>query len=189
MEPKAIIFTAPSGAGKTTLVRDLLEQIPDLQFSISACTRERRSNEVDGRDYYFMSPEAFRNKVQEGAFAEWEEVYPGNFYGTLKQEVERIWALGKSVIFDVDVQGALTLKKYFGSRALSVFIDPPSADTLKERLESRATESPEKIAMRLKKAGEELQYANAFDARILNSNLEIAKESSRRLVRAFLLKP
>src|SRR5688572_14421573 len=144
MEGKAIIFSAPSGSGKTTIVKYLLENNPDLGFSISASTRDKRGrSEKNGMDYYFLTPEEFKKKIDNNEFVEWEEVYEGNFYGTLKSEVERIWSQGKNVIFDVDVKGGMNLKKYFGPQALSIFVKVPSLEVLKHRLNDRGTESPE----------------------------------------------
>src|SRR6187401_1455088 len=173
MEGKAIIFSAPSGSGKTTIVRHLLEKNPDLGFSISASTRDRRGRtESHGKDYYFLSPDEFKKKIDEDAFIEWEEVYEGNFYGTLKSEIERIWDEGKDVIFDVDVKGGLNLKKYFGDRALGVFVKVPSVEVLKERLRDRGTESDESLSRRLFKANFEMSFANKFDVVLVNEELQ-----------------
>jgi guanylate kinase len=186
-EGKAFIFAAPSGSGKTTIVKHLVEIFPQLGFSISACTRDRRGrNEVHGRDYYFLSQEEFRQKIREEAFVEWEEVYEGNYYGTLKQEIERVWALGKHVIFDVDVKGALNLKNYFGSKALAVFVKVPSLETLKSRLDDRGTESEESLSRRLYKAEFEMGFAEKFDVVLLNDDLAKAKREAEQLVLAFL---
>src|SRR5688572_2144903 len=153
MAGKAIIFSAPSGSGKTTIVRHLLQTNRDLGFSISASTRDKRGRtEENGKDYYFLSPEEFKKKIDSGEFIEWEEVYEGNFYGTLKSEIERIWAEGKNVIFDVDVKGGLALKKYFDDKALSIFVKVTSLEVLKERLHDRGTEDPESLSRRLFKA-------------------------------------
>ncbi|MFP5471314.1 MAG: guanylate kinase [Bacteroidia bacterium] len=186
MKGKAIIFSAPSGAGKTTIVRHLLSALNNLAFSVSATSRSRRSYEVDGQDYYFISVEAFKNKINQNDFVEWEEVYPDHFYGTLKAEIEKIWSEGKHVIFDVDVVGGLNLKKYFGEKALSVFVQPPSLKVLEERLRSRKSESEEKIEMRLAKAKNELLKANEFDFILLNDNLEMAKQTAEKVVKIFL---
>ena len=153
MEGKAIIFSAPSGSGKTTIVRHLLEKNPDLGFSISASTRDKRGRtEAHGKDYYFLTPEEFKKKIDNKEFVEWEEVYEGNFYGTLKSEVDRIWKNGKNVIFDVDVKGGINLKNYFGDKALAIFVKVPSMEVLKERLHDRGTESEESLSRRLFKA-------------------------------------
>ena len=147
---KAIIFSAPSGSGKTSLVKHLMQQVPNLGFSISACTRDKRGrHEVHGRDYYFLSIDEFKNKIDQDQFVEWEEVYAGNFYGTLKEEVYRIWKEGKAVIFDVDVKGGLALKKYFGDQALAIFVKVPSLDVLESRLNDRGTESEESLSRRI----------------------------------------
>ena len=152
MKGKLIIFSAPSGSGKTTIVKHLLRKIPGLNFSVSATSREPRAGESDGKDYYFLSEAAFRNKIRNNEFLEWEEVYPGIFYGTMKSEVERIRNEGKHVVFDVDVVGGLNIKKYYGDEALAVFIRPPSVEELRKRLQTRSTEPEEKINMRVTKA-------------------------------------
>jgi guanylate kinase len=186
MEGKLIIFSAPSGAGKTTIVHHLLKVFPDLEFSVSACSREMRKGEQYGVDYYFLSVDEFKDKIERGEFVEWEEVYKDNFYGTLRSEVERIWKKGKHVIFDVDVIGGINLKKQFGSNALSVFVMPPSIEHLENRLKSRETETPESIARRMGKAEQELKTANQFDKIILNDKLEHAFEEAERIVEEFL---
>src|SRR5690606_18473181 len=174
-EGKLIIFSAPSGAGKTTIVKHLLGKYPDkLSFSISASTRQARSNEVDGKDYYFISKEAFLHKIAHQEFVEFEEVYSGTFYGTLRSEIDRIWATGKHVIFDIDVEGGLHLKRKFGTDALAVFVQPPSLQVLTERLTNRGTDSPEKLAERVAKAEKELTYADRFDVILQNDDLAIA---------------
>ncbi len=183
---KCVIFSAPSGAGKTTIVHHLLGQNLGLEFSISACSRDPRGAEVDGRDYYFLGIEGFKQKIEEGAFAEWEEVYPNNFYGTLKSELERIWSNGKTVIFDVDVVGGLNLKKFIGENALAVFVQPPSYEILVQRLTDRSTESEEKINMRLAKAMQELSQADKFDYILLNDDLHKACAEARKVVERFL---
>lgn len=183
---KCIIFSAPSGAGKTTIVHRLLGLELGLEFSISACSRDRRGEEVDGKDYYFLGVDGFKSKIKEGAFVEWEEVYPNQFYGTLKSELERIWQKGNHVIFDVDVKGGLNLKQHLGDGALSIFIWPPSEAALRERLTSRATESEEKIQMRLSKAATEMKDAQFFDKVVVNDNLEHAVTEAAQAVRKFL---
>ena len=186
---KAIIFSAPSGAGKTTLVRHLLgiESLA-LSFSISATSRPIRGGEVDGKDYYFLTDNEFEEKIQLGAFLEWEEVYAGTKYGTLISEVERIWKSGKTVIFDVDVVGGLRLKSIFQDSALCVFVQPPSVDALHQRLVARSTESEEKIQQRVAKAEKEMAFANQFDTILVNINLEIAKKEAEILVSDFIKK-
>lgn len=183
---KAIIFSAPSGSGKTTIVKRLVQQNPDLDFSISACTRDRRGRqEENGKDYYFLSPEDFKNKIDNHEFVEWQEVYAGNFYGTLKSEIERVWASGKNVIFDVDVKGGLNLKKYLEESALAVFVKVPSIDVLGERLRSRNTESDDSISRRLFKAKFELTFEDQFDVTLLNQDLEQSVIIAQRLYRNF----
>lgn len=190
MAGKALIFSAPSGSGKTTIVRHLLVKNPDLGFSISASTRDKRGRtESHGKDYYFLSPEEFKKKIDENEFVEWEEVYEGNFYGTLKSEVERIWQSGKNVIFDVDVKGGLNLKKYFGDRALAVFVKVPSLDILKERLIDRGTESEESISRRLFKAKFEMAFQDEFDVVLINEYLEKSLTEAQQLYDAFKRKP
>ena len=186
---KAIIFSAPSGAGKTTLVRHLLgiESLA-LSFSISATSRPIRGGEVDGKDYYFLTDNEFEEKIQLGAFLEWEEVYAGTKYGTLISEVERIWKSGKTVIFDVDVVGGLRLKSIFQDSALCVFVQPPSVDALHQRLVARSTESEEKIQQRVAKAEKEMAFANQFDTILVNIDLEIAKKEAEILVSDFIKK-
>ncbi len=186
MKGKLIIFSAPSGAGKTTIVRHLLEKGFDLEFSISATSREARHTETNGKDYYFLSPEDFAKKVENDEFLEWEEVYKGTSYGTLKSEVERIRNNGKNVIFDVDVVGGLNIKKYFGDEALAVFVQPPSVEELRKRLTARSTESEEKIAMRVAKAEHELSFAAQFDVIIVNDDLEKAFEEAEKVLVDFL---
>jgi guanylate kinase len=184
--PKLIVFSAPSGAGKTTLVRHLLKQ-PELNlaFSISAASREPRTGEIDGTDYYFLGTEEFKNRIKAEDFLEFEEVYRDQFYGTLKTEVERLWALGKHVIFDIDVVGGLRLKKKFPERTLAVFVKPPSINELQIRLKNRKTESHEKIAMRVAKASTEMATAPQFDVIIKNIDLEVAKEEAYKVVKEF----
>lgn len=185
---KVIIFCAPSGSGKTTLVKHLLQVYPILQFSVSACTRARREGEVDGKDYYFLSQEEFKKRVVNNEFLEYEEVYGGNFYGTLKTEIDRIWQLGKVVLFDVDVVGGLNLKKYFGDKALAVFVKPPDIATLEQRLRLRSTETEATLQMRIGKAVHELEYESKFEKVILNHHLETAMKESEQLVSEFISK-
>ncbi|WP_248724330.1 guanylate kinase [Seonamhaeicola sp. ML3] len=184
---KLIVFSAPSGSGKTTIVRHLLgiEDL-NLEFSISATSREKRGTEEDGKDYYFLSASEFKNKIKNEEFLEWEEVYRDNFYGTLKTEVERIWALGKHVIFDIDVSGGLRIKRKFPEQTLAIFVKPPSVDELKIRLKKRKTESDEKISMRVAKASAELATAPLFDEIVVNDNLENAFKDAEVLVKNFI---
>lgn len=188
VQGKCVIFCAPSGAGKTTIVRHLLDYFSELQFSVSACTRNKRKNEINGKDYYFLSVNEFKNKIQNGEFVEWEEVYDGNYYGTLKSEIDRIWKQHKTVIFDVDVEGGINLKKYFGENALSVFVQPPSVDALEKRLRSRNTESEESLQKRVRKASSELSKANCFDVVLLNDELEKTFKEAEKIVSKFLNK-
>lgn len=183
---KCLIFCAPSGSGKTTIVKHLLSTYSDLGFSISACTRDRRGrNEVDGKDYYFLSPEDFKKRIANNEFVEWEEVYTGAFYGTLKAEIERIWSLGKHVVFDVDVKGGLSLKKYFGDKALAVFVKAPSIEVIEERLRSRGTETEESISKRLFKVKFEMSFMEQFDRILVNNVLEDALAEAERLFNEF----
>lgn len=186
MSNKVIIFSAPSGSGKSTIVGRLLADYPNLEFSISATSRAPRGNETDGREYYFFTREEFENKIRNGEFVEYEEVYEGSYYGTLKSEVERIWAKGHAIIFDIDVKGGVTLKSLYGDTAMSVFIMPPDMETLKKRLESRGTDSAESIEKRLARAKEEMEYRAKFDHVVVNDDLETAVKDTRRLIDAFL---
>lgn len=183
---KVIIFSAPSGSGKTTLVKYCLDTFPELQFSISCTTRQPRGSELHAVDYHFISPDEFRQKISEDAFVEFEEVYTDKYYGTLKSEVEKIWNLGKVVIFDVDVKGGISLKKYFGEKALSIFIEPPSIAELERRLISRNTDDAETIKTRVEKAEEELTYAIEFDEIVINSDLDEAKREISAMIENFL---
>jgi guanylate kinase len=184
---KLIVFSAPSGSGKTTIVRHLLGiKELNLEFSISAASREARGEEVNGKDYYFISTAEFKKHIKAEDFLEWEEVYRDNFYGTLKTEVERIWALGKNVIFDIDVAGGLRIKSKFPNETLAVFVKPPSIDELKIRLKKRSTESDEKINMRIAKASVELATAPQFDKIIKNYDLDVALEEAHQLVKEFV---
>lgn len=186
MKGKCIILCAPSGAGKTSITKFLLEQDLGLEFSISACNREARKNEVNGIDYYFISTDGFKNRIENNEFVEWEEVYKDHYYGTLVTEINRIWNKGHNVIFDVDVEGGLSLTKHFGEKALAIFIKPPSIEALEERLRKRGTETEEKIQKRLEKAEKELDYAKWFDTIILNDNLEDAQKETLTIVKSFL---
>ena len=187
MQGKLIIFSATSGAGKTNIVQHLLRTFQDkIAFSISATTRAARGEETDQKDYYFISKEEFLHRVAKHEFAEFEEVYSGTFYGTLKSEIEKIWGMGKHVIFDVDVKGGLNLKKYFGENALAIFVMPPSIDHLEKRLRSRNTESEESLKCRIDKAAHELEYASKFDVVLLNDDLETACQEALEKVGKFL---
>lgn len=186
---KLIVFSAPSGSGKTTIVRHLLEQTDlPLAFSISATTRAPRGAEKEGKDYYFLSQEAFKNKIEKGEFLEYEEVYPGLFYGTLASEVKRLWNENKAVLFDIDVMGGLSIKNSFPAETLTVFVQPPSIKTLEERLRSRNTDSEETLQVRLSKAQQELDQAQAFDEIVINDDLSTALSQTEELVRSFLSK-
>lgn len=185
---KAVIFSAPSGSGKSTIVSHILKLHPELKFSVSAASRAPRGDEKNGVAYWFISADEFRKRIADNEFVEYEEVYPGSFYGTLKSEVERIWDNGDAIIFDVDVKGGVNLKKYFGDRALSVFIQAPSVEVLRQRLVSRATDSPEAIKRRVAKAAEEMTYADKFDHIIVNDDLQKAYADAEKLVDDFLCK-
>ncbi len=186
MDGKLVIVAGPSGSGKTTIVRHLLGVYPRLAFSISACSRQKRMGEMDGEDYYFLSVEQFKEKIEKGEFLEWEEVYPGSYYGTLRSEVERLWQADRDVIFDIDVKGAMNLKKHYPENSLSIFIQPPSLDALEQRLKNRKTETAEFFEQRIKKATEELSYASQFDTIIQNNDLHVAFAEADKLVGAFL---
>lgn len=183
---KVLIFSAPSGSGKSTIVNHILGLHPEIEFSISAASRAPRGNEQNGKEYWFMSTEDFRKKIDEDAFVEYEEVYPGSYYGTLKSEVDRIWSKGHVIIFDVDVKGGVNLKKYFGDAALSVFIQAPSIEALHERLVGRGTDTPEAIERRVAKAAEEMLYADKFDHILVNDDLAKAYSEAETLVDNFL---
>ncbi len=183
---KLIILSAPSGAGKSTIVQALLKKDYKLEFSISATSRAPRGEEKDGVEYYFLSPEEFKNRIAQDAFLEWEEVYANNYYGTLKSEVERITSKGNNIVFDVDVVGGVNIKKMYGDDALSLFIQPPSIEELRNRLKNRGTDSDEKIAVRIAKAEKELDYAKQFDHVIINDNLEHALENAEKVLTSFL---
>lgn len=184
---KLIVFSAPSGSGKTTIVRHLLQQPElNLEFSISATSREKRGNEIHGKDYYFLSLKEFKTKIKTNAFLEWEEVYRDNFYGTLKSEIERIWANGKHVVFDIDVSGGLRIKRKFPEQTLAIFVKPPDLNELVRRLKDRGEESEDKINMRVAKAPSELATAPLFDKIVVNANLEAALDEAYNLVSEFI---
>jgi guanylate kinase len=187
MSGKLIIFSAPSGAGESTLVQYLLGCGFDMEFSISATSRAPRGAEQDGVEYYFLTPDEFRQKIENQEFLEYEEVYPNCFYGTLRSEVERITAQGKNIVFDVDVVGGLNIKENYGNRALALFIAPPSIEELENRLKGRATDTPEMIEKRIGKAGFEMTFAPKFDKIVVNDDLETAKTEAERSIREFLL--
>lgn len=189
MKGKAIIFSAPSGAGKTTIVKHLLQIDMGLEFSISACSRPPRKQEFDGRDYYFMSVEDFRKHIAQDDFLEWEEVYRDHYYGTLKTELYRIWRKQRHVVFDVDVVGGLNLKNYFGRNALAVFVQPPSMQELEKRLRNRSTDTDDKIRNRMEKASDEMKFAGQFDVVLVNDNLEDTLRRGEKMVRDFLDQP
>ena len=187
MQGKIIIFSAPSGAGKTTIVKHLLQVNPNLAFSISACTRDKRGRtEENGKDYYFITPEDFKTKIENDEFVEWEEVYEGAFYGTLKSEIERIWESGKHAILDVDVKGGLSIKHFYKERALAIFVKPPSIEELAKRLTARATDSASSISSRVFKAEFEMKFEDQFDEVIVNDNLEDACGKAEKMVEEFL---
>ena len=183
---KIIVISAPSGAGKTSIVHQLLNDIHTLSFSVSASSREKRENEVHGKDYYFLGAEGFHKKIKEDAFLEWEQVYENQYYGTLKSEIERIWSEDKTVIFDVDVVGGLNIKKKYPKECLSIFIMPPSIEVLAERLISRGSDSDESVKKRLEKAEEEISKSKYFDTIILNDNFEIACEHAKEIITNFI---
>ena len=189
MNGKLIIFSAPSGSGKTTIVRHLLGLDLNLEFSISATSRMMRLNERDGKDYYFLTAKEFEKKIQKGKFVEWEEVYDQTYYGTLTSELERIWAKGNHVVFDVDVIGGLNLKRKFGNDALAIFVQAPSIEELEIRLRQRSSDNEESIKKRLEKAQQEMSYADQFDKILINSSLRLAFENAEKMVREFLSKP
>ena len=183
---KLIIVTAPSGAGKTTIVRHLLKTFDELAFSVSATNRDQRPHEEHGRDYYFISTREFKNKIRDGAFVEWEEVYGNQYYGTLKSEVERLWAAGKHIVFDIDVKGATNIKKVFPDQSLAIFIKPPSPEVLFERLRNRKTESEKSLQKRIARATHELTYENNFDIILVNDILEEALAQAEDIVTNFI---
>lgn len=189
MNGKAIIFSAPSASGKTTLVHFLLGKYPQLAFSVSATSRPKREEEENGKDYFFLDADEFRRKIDENAFIEWEEVYENCFYGTLKTEIERLWSEGKHVVFDVDVKGGLNLKRIFGEKALAVFVRPPSVEELKRRLEKRGTETEESLKKRIGKAEYEMTFAHQFDVQIINDVLEDTCREAEQIVLSFIAAP
>lgn len=185
---KAILFSAPSGSGKTTIIREILKRFDCFEFSISATSRQPREGEKDGVDYYFLSPETFSERVNDDQFLEWEEVYAGVRYGTLKSEINRIWDNGHVIIFDVDVKGGMNLKKYFGADALAMFIMPPSIEMLEQRLRNRGTETEENIVKRLARSAEELKMADQFDVTIINDMLDEAVDKTQQVINNYLIK-
>lgn len=186
MSGKVIVFSAPSGAGKTSIVKHILDFLPELSFSTSATTRAKRHGEVNGKDYHFMTVEDFKKGIENNDFLEWEEVYDNQFYGTLKSEIEKIWDAGKTVIFDVDVKGGINIKKYFGDNALAIFIEPPTIEELGRRLRNRGTENDESLKKRVEKAEYELTFAPLFDKVILNDDLDTARREAVSAVKDFL---
>jgi guanylate kinase len=183
---KIIIFSAPSGSGKTTIVKHLLNTNSNLGFSVSACTRPKRPHEVEGKDYYFLSSTEFKQKIENEEFIEWQEVYAGDFKGTLKSEIKRLWAIGKDILFDVDVKGGLNLKRQFGERALAVFVQAPSLEILEQRLRARNTETEETLQTRLAKVRYEITFASQFDVILLNENLDQTLLKAQTIVDDFL---
>lgn len=188
MQGKVIIVSAPSGAGKTSIVRHLLKEVPELRFSISATTRQKRDYEIDGKDYYFITPDEFRARIEKDDFLEWQEVYQDQYYGSLKCEVERIWNNGQVVIFDVDVLGGLNIKNFYNGQALSVFIEPPTMEELRNRLLNRGTETQDTLKKRLDKAEYELSFSKKFDRIVLNDKLVDAQKEMVEIVKDFLSK-
>lgn len=186
---KILLFTAPSGAGKTTIVRHLLGHFPQLAFSVSATTRPPRPGEINGKDYYFIDPQEFERKIAKGDFVEYEEVYPGRFYGTLHSEIERIWAMNQTIIFDIEVKGATNLKKFYPDHSLAVFVQPPTKEVLFARLRGRSTEDEESLKVRFARAEEELAYANDFDRILVNDQLKQALDEAEVITANLLMKP
>lgn len=185
--PKLLVFTAPSGAGKTTIVRYLLKTYKFLSFSISVTNRKKRSNEIDGKDYYFLSTEEFNKKVEAGDFVEWEEVYEKQYYGTLKSEITRIWDQEKYVVFDMEVKGATNIKKLYGDKAFVVFIRPPSLETLIQRLRDRNTESPQSLKKRIRRVRQEMTYEESFDYVLVNDVLDVSLKEAEIITESFIL--
>lgn len=188
LNEKVVIFSAPSGAGKTTIVKHLLSVNKELMFSISACSRTKRNTEIDGVDYHFLSIEDFKGKIESKEFIEWEEVYKDNYYGTLKSEVKQIWKEGKTIIFDVDVVGGLNLKKYFKSKSIAIFVKAPSIEELENRLRNRKTETEFTLQKRLNKAKKEMEYAKEFDVILVNDHPETSCEKAEIIINSFLEK-
>jgi len=188
MNGKVIIFSAPSGSGKTTIIKQLLEKDLNMQFSVSACSRPKREGEIDGKDYYFIGVEEFKKRINEGLFIEWEEVYTDFYYGTLKSEIDRLWQNNIHIVFDVDVLGGMNLKNIFKEHALSVYIMPPSITELENRLRNRNTEDDSTLSKRIQRAKKELTYASKFDVVVVNDRLEIAVEETYQAIRKFLSK-
>ncbi len=186
MEGKLIIFSAPSGSGKTTIVKNLLQKKLNLEFSISATNRPKRANEKEGKDYYFLTTDDFKSKIRNNEFVEWEEVYENRFYGTLKSELNRIWNKGNHVIFDVDVVGGLNIKKQYPDKALSIFVMPPNINILEQRLRNRSTDSNQDIEIRIAKAKKELEFAKQFDLVVLNDDLNLAVKEAEQAVNNFI---
>jgi guanylate kinase len=186
MYQKIIIFSAPSGSGKTTILKELIQSDLQLAFSISATSRKQRTDETNGKDYYFLLPQQFKDKIEQGAFLEWQEVYENQFYGTLKSEISRLFKLNKNVVFDVDVLGGLNIKRYYGEQALAMFIMPPSLDVLRQRLITRGTETLESLEKRLKKAEYEISFAKQFDVVLINDKLKQSIDSSYQIISDFL---
>jgi len=186
MYGKLVIFSAPSGSGKTTIVKNLINKIPDLGFSISCCTREKRQGEIDGNDYYFLTKDVFESNSVSNRFGEWEEVYKGNYYGTLKEEVERLWSLGKTVIFDVDVVGGLNLKKYYKDKALAIYVKVSDVEVIKERLRKRGTEDEDSLQRRVDKMLEEMRFMEQFDVKLNNDILDESLLNAEKLVTDFI---
>ncbi len=187
MDKKLIVITAPSGGGKTTIVKHLLNTIENLAFSVSATTRPKRQNEIDGIDYYFMNVENFQKLIKEDQFVEWEQVYENQYYGTLKKEVERLWSFGKYIIFDIDVKGALSIKKLYNKQVLTIFVKPPSKEILINRLKNRKTEKQESLDIRIKKAEIELKFENRFDYVLVNDDMLNAFKEAEKVVFKFLV--
>ena len=185
-EFKMLVFTAPSGAGKTTIVRHLLNTYPILDFSVSATNRAKREKEVDGKDYYFLDTETFKSKIEKDEFVEWEEVYDDQFYGTLKSEIDRLWALGKHIVFDIDVRGATNIKKLYKEECLAIFIKPPSLDVLINRLKKRDTETEASLKKRIARVKREMEYENTFDTVLVNDLLEVSLKEAELIVEDFL---
>jgi len=186
-EGKIIIFTAPSGSGKTTIVRHLLKKYDFLGFSVSATNRKKRTKEIDGKDYYFLTSEKFQKKIEEGAFVEWEEVYKNQYYGTLKSEIERVWSKGRHVVFDIEVNGASNIKKIYPDNSVAVFVRPPSIAELQRRLTKRKTESESSLKKRLDRAKVELTFEDKFDTVIINDLLEVALEEAEQIIETFCI--